>query len=151
MNLKEIIDSTKDLPEITSPSDVAAYFGVIPFMDIKHIIADGYTGKMPDFKDERISSQCLNCQSFDKVIESKYKSNQTDWHQLRCGSCSAVMGDLPSLVTLSDAKAFVMPFGKHKGLKLGDVSTDYLKWLLVNCDDQKLIKKINMILEDREP
>lgn len=27
-----------------------------------------------------------------------------------------------------------MPFGKHKGKRLCDVPTDYLKWCLDNCD-----------------
>jgi hypothetical protein len=29
-----------------------------------------------------------------------------------------------------------MPFGKHKGEDLEDIPSDYLKWLIFNCEDE---------------
>lgn len=53
--------------------------------------------------------------------------------------------DLIDIVEYNDDS--VMPFGKHKGKRMGDIPYTYLCWLLENCNH--LNKKFVEYLEDK--
>lgn len=53
-------------------------------------------------------------------------------------------------LTLENAKNFVMPFGKHKGQRLDDLSDDYLDWLYENCDKGKIPEMARLVFEARQ-
>jgi len=45
--------------------------------------------------------------------------------------------------------AFIIGFGKYKGKSLGEIKTidiEYLKWLIKNIDNKKIINKIEKLL-----
>lgn len=45
----------------------------------------------------------------------------------------------------------VMPFGKHKGMLIADMPTDYLQWLATKADinNQKLLEAVQKVLAER--
>lgn len=53
-------------------------------------------------------------------------------------------------LSLESARAFVMPFGKHKGLPLERLPDDYLDWLYENCDKGKIPEMARLVFEGRQ-
>jgi uncharacterized protein (DUF3820 family) len=51
--------------------------------------------------------------------------------------------------TLANAHAMIMPFGKHRNKRLGDIPLSYLRWVENNCDNAspRLRKAISIILD----
>lgn len=43
----------------------------------------------------------------------------------------------------------VMPFGKHKGTKMGDLPIDYLKWLAETVDETTVVGRRICLAADR--
>lgn len=44
---------------------------------------------------------------------------------------------------------FIMPFGKHKGTRMGDLPVGYLKWLAENIDEKSEQGKKVCLIADR--
>lgn len=59
----------------------------------------------------------------------------------------------PKPMTIERAVSFVMPFGKHKGKKLPEITTDYLEWFVDKCSSNhpKIAELSAMILAARKP
>jgi len=119
---------------------------------VQHEIEDGYNGPMPDLTDPRLSQYCTSCNAIHKYVTTKYKKNGATWHQARCGQCDGKPFDLANIVTLENAKEYIMYFGqKYKGSKLDDIPTDYLEWVLRTVVISATFRKnIIVVLEDRE-
>jgi uncharacterized protein (DUF3820 family) len=49
-----------------------------------------------------------------------------------------------------DNKKFIMPWGRYQGEYLCDLPTSYLEWLETNIDNEKIIKLVEIELNDRE-
>jgi len=47
------------------------------------------------------------------------------------------------------AEEFVMPFGVHKGKKLEDLPTSYLRWAAENMDIDRVATKCDLVLQGR--
>jgi uncharacterized protein (DUF3820 family) len=50
---------------------------------------------------------------------------------------------------LDRAKEFVMPFGKHRGMCLGEIPDGYLEWLYEHCENQRISELAGLVLEAR--
>lgn len=44
-----------------------------------------------------------------------------------------------------------MPFGKHKGVFIKDIPTDYIKWAVLNIQDRALAFMFSIELQRRMP
>lgn len=44
---------------------------------------------------------------------------------------------------------FIMPFGKYKGTRMGDLPVGYLKWLAENIDEKSATGKKVCLIADR--
>ena len=58
----------------------------------------------------------------------------------------------PKPMSLERAVSFVMPFGKHRGSKLHEITTDYLEWFVDKCSSShpKIAELSAMILAARK-
>ena len=52
---------------------------------------------------------------------------------LYCADCGGWIRWVQKQLAPDEALEFVMPFGKHKGEKMGDIPDDYLDWVYENC------------------
>lgn len=80
-----------------------------------------------------MANKCQRCGS-DKT-EERAKPPHVG---LYCAGCGAHLGWVPQPITIERARAFVMPFGKYKGLKLTELPLDYLSWLADNCETARV-------------
>lgn len=69
---------------------------------------------------------CKKCGGVEaKVFETRH-SNGTIHRRANCAYCESFIKFLP----LEKSEQFVMPFGKHKNVRLANIPTDYLVWAL---------------------
>lgn len=79
---------------------------------------------------------CKNCKWYDP--EWSYTCRYKDLPFIHSGNainrvttsrCKKFMDEVDN-ITIEEAKEYILPFGKNKGHKLEDVSSDYIYWLL---------------------
>ena len=70
-----------------------------------------------------------------------------------CSACNTWLQWLPSqktivkrTVELTQVGEIVMPFGKHKGLRLKDIPKDYLQWMAENSNQEEWRQKAKAAL-----
>lgn len=68
---------------------------------------------------------------------------------LYCGDCGTWIRWLPQPETLDRALEFSMPWGKHKGSRLGDLDDGYLSWLVENIHENKIRRMARLVYESR--
>lgn len=71
-------------------------------------------------------------------------------HQDRCPWCGGVHHHAKTCQELHDGWQSRLPWGKHKGHKLGDVATDYLQWLSRREIDDELRDSVRRELDRRQ-
>ncbi len=49
------------------------------------------------------------------------------------------------------ARAFKMPFGKHRGIALSEIPNDYLEWASKTLTDGKVVAMCKLVLEGDAP
>lgn len=108
----------------------------------------------PDFGDDKlylhVKAPC--CGGFLRIIYSVFKQDyaglgRREAHLGFCGNCGAKLGpELRHAVSKEGLEEYSLYFGIHKGKRLKDVPTDYLKWCASNLTDTKVSEKIKAYL-----
>lgn len=67
-----------------------------------------------------------------------------------CRNCGKWLRWMPQRMTPERARSIVMPIGKHKGRKLSEIDSGYLRWYEANGNDGSLADACRFILWERE-
>lgn len=67
-----------------------------------------------------------------------------------CMECGKWLRWEPKPITLESALVYPMPFGKHRGLAMGELPPGYVDWLADNCMDAKISRMARLIQEARD-
>ena len=92
--------------------------------------------------------KCFSCGEVEPKLIDRVFSNGTKHVEARCPVCDRFLKFMPQEF---DLKEIIMPFGKHKGLRISDLESSYLYWLLENnVVKGNLLKAVKYYLGDKE-
>lgn len=63
----------------------------------------------------------------------------------RCLLCGEFLGWVPKPITVESARESIMPFGRHKGKRLGSLPKEYLEWMVSNLEGNLQRKAIALL------
>ncbi len=89
---------------------------------------------------------CPRCKS-QRLVQGPTEGKPYD--ELRCLNCGRHVRWIGRDIAFDKALAFVLPFGKYKGRRLGSVPEYYLRWLPKNASKRSVRERGRVILEVR--